>query len=147
MKKDLARKIRLWALVRGSGLKRCFLFCLRGTRALLLFIILIASNVHAETDLWKVTSYCSCKQCCGPNAKGITASGKKVKQGMIACNWLPFGTKVSIEGLGTFTVEDRGAKSLFGSKKKHIKHIDVYLASHRDARKFGVKWLEVKILK
>ena len=25
-----------------------------------------------------ITYYCSCTKCCGPNAKGITASGKKV---------------------------------------------------------------------
>lgn len=35
------------------------------------------------------------------------ASGKKVYQGAIANNCLAFGTKVRIEGLGVFTVEDR----------------------------------------
>jgi len=123
--------------------------------AVLTAIILFACGVllfSCETkpvyagEVWKVTSYCACKKCCGPNAQGITASGKKVAEGMVACNWLPFGTKVKVEGLGVFTVQDRGAKSQFGSKTNHIKHIDVYLPSHQKALQFGVKYLEVEIL-
>jgi 3D (Asp-Asp-Asp) domain-containing protein len=98
------------------------------------------------SETWKVTSYCACSKCCG-KSDGITASGKKAQYGMVACNWLAFGTKVRISNLGTFTVADRGAKSLFGSKNNHIKHIDVYMSSHSQALKFGVKYLTVSILK
>jgi 3D (Asp-Asp-Asp) domain-containing protein len=77
---------------------------------------------------------------------GITASGKKAKEGMVACNWLPFGTRIHIKGMGVFIVEDRGAKSLFGDRNNHIKHIDVYMPSHSEALKFGVKYKEVTIL-
>ena len=66
---------------------------------------------------------------------------------MVACNWLPFGTKVYIKDLGYFTVQDRGARSLFGSKSNHIKHLDVYLPTHHSALHFGVKYLEVTVLK
>ena len=104
-----------------------------------------SDEVYAA-EVWKITSYCACQKCCGPNAQGITASGKKVSEGMVACNWLPFGTKVNIEGLGVFSVQDRGAKSLFGSKTNHIKHLDVFLPTHKQALKFGVKYLEVKII-
>jgi 3D (Asp-Asp-Asp) domain-containing protein len=106
--------------------------------------LILAAKAHAG-EVWKVTSYCACQHCCGPNAKGVTASGKQVKEGMVACNWLPFGTQVKVEGLGTFTVEDRGARSLFGSKTNHIKHLDVYMPTHQAARQFGVKYLEVQI--
>jgi 3D (Asp-Asp-Asp) domain-containing protein len=115
-----------------------------------LLLILLISLIYclpaqADTNKWKITAYCACVKCCGPNAKGITASGKIIKPGMVACNWLKFGTRVNIIGLGTFTVEDRGAKSLFGDKDNHIKHIDVYIPKHNSALSFGVKWKKVKI--
>lgn len=117
---------------------------LAGVLLMLMIILAIASQVKAE-ELWKITAYCSCVKCCG-KSDGITASGKPVKYGYIALNWLPFGTEVNIEGLGVFKVQDRGAKSLFGSKTNHIKHIDVYLPTHKEALKFGVKYLKVEVL-
>jgi 3D (Asp-Asp-Asp) domain-containing protein len=48
--------------------------------------------------------------------------------------------------LGVFTVMDRGAKSLFGSKANHIKHLDIWLPSHRQALNWGKRYIEVKIL-
>ncbi len=96
-------------------------------------------------DTWKITAYCSCYKCCG-KSDGITASGLPARVSYIACNWLPFGTKVSLEGLGTFRVMDRGARSLFGSKDNHIKHIDIWLPTHKEARTFGVQYKEVRIL-
>ena len=114
-------------------------------------ILLIAINAYAGEEKWKITAYCSCQKCCGklPDhpAYGITASGRKAKYGYVACNWLPFGTQVEIEGLGVFTVMDRGAKSLFGSKTNHIKHLDIWMPTHAQARKFGVQYKAVKILK
>jgi len=100
---------------------------------------------HAS-ETWEVTAYCSCSHCCG-KSDGITASGKKAQYGMVACNWLAFNTKININGLGVFTVQDRGARSLFGTSKNHIKHLDLYLPTHSLARKFGVKYLTVSINK
>jgi len=40
---------------------------------------------------------------------------------------------------------DRGAKSLFGDKTHHIKHLDIYLPTHKQAKAFGVKYLEVEV--
>ena len=84
-------------------------------------------------------------KCCG-KTDAITASGKKAQYGMVACNWLPFGTRVKIKGLGVFTVADRGAKSLFGSKNNHIKHLDVYMPTHSQALKFGVRYAAVEVI-
>jgi 3D (Asp-Asp-Asp) domain-containing protein len=53
----------------------------------------------------------------------ITATGKTLQDGMIANNFLEFGTKVYIEGLGLKTVEDRGSKKYFGE----IDKIDVFV--------------------
>ena len=50
-----------------------------------------------------------CTHCCY-RADGITASGKVVAEGrtVAMCKDFPFGTRVYIEGLGIYTVEDRG---------------------------------------
>lgn len=103
-------------------------------------------------NLWKITAYCACVKCCG-KSDAITASGKKARPNhTVALNWLPFGTRVLINGV-PYVVEDRGAESHFGTyyhrkgAKKQIKHIDIYFASHSEARKFGVKWLPVVVSK
>lgn len=107
--------------------------------------LMLVDSWNESQARWKITHYCSCEKCCGKWADGHFASGKKVYDGGVACNWLPFGTKVQI-GNRIYTVEDRGAKSLFGDKDNHIKHIDIWMADHNAARKAGVKWMRVKIL-
>lgn len=113
---------------------------------------LLASPCMAQ-ELWKITFYDACTKCCG-KTDGITASGKKVRVNRtVACNWLPFGTRLLIDGR-TYVVEDRGARSHFGdvyskrnpNPKKRIKHIDIYVSSHKEARKLGVRYLPVEIL-
>lgn len=73
----------------------------------------------------------------------IAASGKRVHDGMIAANFLPFGTKVkipSVYGDKIFVVEDR-MNSRYGYGR-----FDVWLDTTRtEARKFGVKRVEVEI--
>ena len=96
-------------------------------------------------ELWKITAYCSCKLCCN-KSDGITASGYKARYGYCAVNWLPFGTKIKIVGLGEFIVMDRGSKSQFGSKENKVRHIDIWIPTHKQAKEFGVKWKEVMIL-
>ena len=95
-----------------------------------------------EPGLWRISHYCACQKCCG-KSDGIMASGKKVYPGAIACNWLPFGTKVVINDK-TYIVEDRGAKSIFGSKNNHKKAIDIYCNSHKEALRKGVYYAEVR---
>ena len=76
-----------------------------------------------------VTGYCPyCAHCCGQTT-GITASGQKaVPWATVASNTLPFGTRIYIEGLGYFTVNDRGGMS--GNT------IDLCVNSHDEA--YGV---------
>lgn len=112
---------------------------------IIIIIILLACSQARGVELWKITAYCSCFKCCN-KTDGITASGRKAKSGYVACNWLKFGTRLVIDG-NSYTVQDRGAKSLFGTKAKPIKHIDIWMASHKAARQYGVKYMPVKILK
>ena len=73
----------------------------------------------------------------------IAASGKRVHDGMIAANGLPFGTRIkipSVYGEKIFVVEDR-MNSRYGYGR-----FDVWLdMSRAEAMKFGVKRVEVEI--
>ena len=78
----------------------------------------------------KYTHYCACEICCG-KSNGITASGKKVENGMenpyyIACNWLPLGSVIEVNGTA-YTVVDRGG-GLSGSGR-----IDIFTPEGHDA--------------
>ncbi len=74
----------------------------------------------------------------------ITASGKKVENGIVANNLLPFGTRIRIPEIykeKVFIVEDR----MHPSKGKY--HLDIWFPSYEQAKSFGVKKATVEILK
>lgn len=75
------------------------------------------------------------------NDLGITASGIKVQEKRtIACPpEFPFGAKISIEGQGTFTCEDRG-----GAIKGN--HIDIYVKTKAEAFAFGRQNLVAQVV-
>ena len=109
-------------------------------------ILALCLNVYGEeSEIFKVTAYCSKKCCTGRWSDGYFASGNVCYIGGVANNFLPFGSKVIIQGK-TYTVEDRGSKKYFGTKWQRVKHIDIYFDDHQEAKEFGVKWLPVKIL-
>ncbi len=77
------------------------------------------------------------------NTPFITASGKSVKDGIVANNFLPFGTKIKIPkiyGNKVFIVEDRM------NKRKSYYHLDIWFPSYWQAKKFGAKRTIVEIL-
>ncbi|TRZ81666.1 hypothetical protein D4R86_02320 [bacterium] len=72
----------------------------------------------------------------------ITANGKRVGEGIVACNFLTFGTKVKfpeLYGNQVFSVEDRMAV-------KNDHKIDIWLPSRNEAKQFGIQQLKVEIL-
>ena len=91
-----------------------------------------AEPVDSSLQRVVVTGYCSCPVCCGPNAAGVTASGKKAQVGTIAADTsiFPFGTKLNIPGYGDGVVEDTG------SRVKGYR-IDVWFPTHEAAVKWG----------
>lgn len=97
-----------------------------------------ASAFGADT-YYKITAYCPCEICCGRGAAGIMANGREVHVGAVAADWrvLKKGSQIEIAGLGKFSVEDTG-------RLVKGRHIDVFMWSHADAKRFGVKWLRVK---
>jgi len=73
----------------------------------------------------------------------VTASGKCVKDGIIANNMLPFGTKIRIPelyGNKVFTVEDRM------NKRKGNYHVDIWMADRPSAINFGAKTVNIEVL-
>jgi 3D (Asp-Asp-Asp) domain-containing protein len=66
------------------------------------------------------------------NGKGITASGKKIEYGMIACNQLPFGTQIETNEYGILTVEDKGSSKHFPRINDDTYRIDVFIPRNKD---------------
>ena len=72
----------------------------------------------------------------------IAASGKHVFDGMVAANFLPLGTRVRIPELygdKIFIVEDR-------MNKRYWYRVDIWMADNADAKRFGLKVVNVEIL-
>lgn len=88
-----------------------------------------------------VTAYCHCALCNGVSGNP-TASGVMPKPGITvaASRSIPFGTMVLIDGIGWRRVEDRLAV-------RYDSRIDVFMRTHREAKRFGSQWKKVKIMK
>lgn len=72
----------------------------------------------------------------------ITASGTRVRDGVIAANFLPIGTKVkipSVFGDKTFVVEDR-------MNRRYWHRLDIWMPSRAQALQFGIRTLEIEVL-
>lgn len=94
----------------------------------------------AKEDLgtWTITAYCN---------DGQSASGRANIPGQTcACNCLPFGAVIEIEGMGQFTVTDRGASS--GVWSWHNSNwADLYLDSEAACVNWGVQRRDVYLVK
>lgn len=97
------------------------------------------TGTSGKSGVYKVTAYCACMQCCG-KTNGITASGVKATANhtIAAPRTFAFGTKVVINGT-TYVVEDRGG-AIQGNR------IDIYMNSHAEALRWGVRYVEVEVL-
>lgn len=70
----------------------------------------------------------------------ITASGSHVHKGTMACpREYAFGTKIEIDGMGTFVCEDRG-----GAIKGN--HFDMWFESRGEALQWGKRTVEARII-
>ena len=94
----------------------------------------------------RYSHYCACAVCNG-NSRGVTSSGKKISNGMenpyyVACNWLPLGTVISVDGT-LYTVADRGGSGL--SRKGRI---DIFTPEgHSECYKLGVGSCKIEIVR
>jgi 3D (Asp-Asp-Asp) domain-containing protein len=72
----------------------------------------------------------------------ITASGSFVRDGIVAANFLPFGTLVrfpKLFGDKIFVVEDR-------LHSKYNDRVDIWFSSREEALQFGVRMSEIEII-
>ena len=72
---------------------------------------------------------------------GITATGKKIKEGMIAVDTkiIPLGTRIEIKDIGIFVAEDTGGR-IKGNR------IDIYFKTKEEAKEFGRQIIWVRVL-
>ena len=86
------------------------------------------------------SAYTAAADECG-KSDGVTASGLKVKENRtIACPpAFPFGTKLNIDGMGTYVCEDRG-----GAIKGN--HVDIYVQTKAEAFAFGRRNLTAEVV-
>ena len=114
----------------------------RDLASLPIIAILITASLSdaSYTKTMLVTSYCTCKVCCGPKAHGVTASGAPARGALVAAPpSIPFGTRVSIPGYNggrPVPVLDRG-----GAIKGD--HLDVLLPTHKAACQWGKRYVKV----
>lgn len=102
----------------------------------------LARRTHKE--VFRITGYCSCIECCGKWSSEVTgvesrtSSGTIPKQGRtiaVDTSVIPYGTEVIINGV-SYIAEDTG-----GGIKGNC--IDIYFNNHQDAVNWGKQYLEV----
>ena len=97
-------------------------------------------NLKTDPFTINASAYTAAADECG-KSDGITSSGVQVtEQRTLACPpTYPFGTKIEIEGMGTYICEDRG-----GAIKGN--HFDIYMETKVEAFAFGRKNLMAKVV-
>ena len=91
---------------------------------------------------YKLTFYCPCERCNGALGASKTASGATPAEGRtiaVDSSIIPLGSRVYIEGYGTFIAEDTG------SAIKNNK-IDIFVSTHERAEELGVQYANVDLL-
>lgn len=97
-------------------------------------------STHYKKMVVEVTAYSSTVDQCDGDPF-TTANGTRVRDGIIATNALPFGTRVKFPktfGDKIFVVTDR-------MNSRYTTRMDIWFENRADAIKFGIKNLEVEI--
>ena len=92
--------------------------------------------------VWTITAYCN---------DGQSASGRPNIPGQTcACNCLPAGTVIEIEGMGRWTVTDRGADAIHNGPQwawHDSNWCDIYLGSDAECDAWGVQHRNVWVVR
>ncbi|MHC4570909.1 MAG: 3D domain-containing protein [Planctomycetota bacterium] len=105
---------------------------------------ILAQSGGWQTVRMRVTAYCPCERCCGSYSDGKTACGYEIRPDdafVAADKKYSFGTEMLITGYNNaepVKVLDRGGAI-------HGNRLDVFFASHKEALKWGVRYLDVKV--
>lgn len=106
----------------------------------------VEPSTEAEEELvdlgeFRITAYCSCSECCGQWADGITYTGTVATEGRTIAvdpGVIPLGSVVEING-SEYVAEDIGS-AIKG------KRLDIFFSDHNDALVWGVQDLEVYLV-
>lgn len=102
-----------------------------GRKLILAFLISASSILPAQAE-WLIAE---CSAYTPYDCGTITATGENVHVGGVACNFLPFGTVVVIDGK-EYVVNDRCG--IDGC-------IDIFMESYEDAIEFGRQYKEIYV--
>ena len=100
-----------------------------------------------KTVRCKLTAYTPGPESCGNSADGLTSIGREAwvhLEGVAADpEVLPYGSMVHIPGVGYREVDDTGSAMRASWRKDRIVHLDVRCADVGEARRFGVRQMNV----
>lgn len=88
-----------------------------------------------------VTAYSSTIEECD-STPFVTATGNYVREGIVAANFAPFGTRIRIPELfgdKEFVVDDR-------MHPRHSRNVDIWMPSKALAKEFGKKYTYIEVL-
>lgn len=118
-------------------MRKMAIFCLLGVGVTLLAAP--RPTIGVTMSIVTVTAYHPGVYCPVTYRKGITASGEKVQEGMVAVSRdvenklnLDFGDRLMLHGLGVFEFQDRMARRCRNK-------VDIYMKCKQKARHFGVR--------
>lgn len=100
----------------------------------------VKRSVREVREVW-ITAYSSTPEETD-DSPFVTASGSRVRDGILAANFLPFGAEVQIPetfGDKIFVVEDR-------MHHRKTNNIDVWMASKSEALEFGRQYATIVVL-
>lgn len=94
------------------------------------------------TRFWIIATGYSSTPCQTDDTPYITAAGTPVRTGIVAANFLPFGTKIKmpeIYGENIFVVEDR-------MHPRNSNHVDVWFPTSWEALNFGARRTYIEVV-
>jgi 3D (Asp-Asp-Asp) domain-containing protein len=104
------------------------------------FLPVVEEETPETMDVW-VTAYSSTPEETD-DTPFLTARNTETRDGIVAANFLPFGTKLQIPehfGDKVFTVEDR-------MHRRKTNFVDVWMPTKEDAKRFGISYTSIIIL-
>lgn len=95
----------------------------------------------------KVTAYCAGACCCGRHADGVTSIGRdaRLPGAAVAPDAIPYGHLLWIPGAGYRLADDTGGAMRTSWRVRREIHVDLRMASHADAKAWGVRELEIAL--
>ncbi len=95
----------------------------------------------------KVTAYCAGACCCGRHADGVTSIGRdaRLPGAAVAPDAIPYGHLLWIPGAGYRLADDTGGAMRTSWRVRREIHVDLRMASHHEAKAWGVRELEIAV--